>query len=304
MAAMDVAEIVDVAVIGGSFAGLTGALYLGRARKRMVVYDLGQTRNRFSAAGHGFLGQDGHSPAQMQAAGRADVLAYPTVQLLEQKVGRISRDRDVFRVEAAGVILARRVILAFGMQDVLPDLPGLAQGWGDWALQCLYCHGFENADRPTGILMTADGLPHHASLLREWTGDLTVFSNGYALTLDERASLSRAGIAVEDGAVRRFQANAAGLHAVERVGGAQVACQVIYLVSQSYPACDLADQLGCAVLAGPTGPYLEVDMMQQTTVAGVYAAGDLARPVYGAVFAARDGAMAGVAVHQSLIQPL
>ena len=301
---MDAPEIVDVAVVGGSFAGLSAALYLGRARKRVVIYDLGQTRNRFSAAGHGFLGQDGRAPADIQAAGRADVLAYPTVKLAAQKVTRITRNADLFQVEAEGITLARRVILAYGMCDVLPDLPGLAQGWGDWALQCPYCHGFENADRPTGILMTADGLPHHASLLREWTGDLTVFSNGHALSPDERASLARAGIALQDGRVQGFQTDAAGLQGVVMDSAAIWPCQVIYLVSKSYPVCDLADQLGCAWLAGPTGQYLEVDIMQQTSVAGVFAAGDLARPIYGAVFAARDGAMAGVAAHQSLIPPL
>lgn len=304
MSATDQAEIVDVAIVGGSFAGLTAALYLGRARKRVVVFDMGQPRNRFSAAGHGFLGQDGRSPAAMQAAGRADVLAYPTVQLRSEQVMRISREGDMFAVQAETQVLARRVILAYGMRDILPDLSGLAQGWGDWALQCPYCHGFENADRPTGILMTADGLPHHAALLRDWTQDLTVFANGHSLSTDERAVLIRAGIAVHDAPVTGFQTTAAGLHAATLQTGASVPVRVIYLVPSAAPACDLADQLGCAQVQGPMGPYLEVDMMQQSTVTSVYAAGDLCRPVYGAVFAARDGAMAGVAAHQSLLRAL
>ncbi|GLS86635.1 hypothetical protein GCM10010873_16090 [Cypionkella aquatica] len=300
----NVPETVDVAVIGGSFAGLSAALYLGRARQRVVVYDLGETRNRFSTAGHGFLGQDGVAPAAIQAAGRADVLAYPTVQILAERVTQIERRGDVFAVQAKTLIHARRVILSYGMVDTLPALPGLAQGWGDWALQCPYCHGYENADRATGILMGADGLPHHASLLRAWTDDLTVFANGYQLTADEKASLAHAGIALHESPVVGFQADTAGLRVVQLQSGAAVACAVIYLTSRSAPACDLGEQLGCAQMDGPTGPYLEVDMMQQSSVPGVYAAGDLSRPVYGAVFAARDGAMAGVAAHQSLIPPL
>ncbi|MGD5588087.1 hypothetical protein QUT57_22545, partial [Xanthomonas citri pv. citri] len=152
----------------------------------------------------------------------------------------MTRKGDVFAVEADSRILARRVILAYGMRDTLPALPGLARGWGDWVLQCPYCHGYENSGRATGVLMTANGLPHHASLLREWTDDLMVFANGYHLTADEKASLAAAGIALHEAAVTGFQADATGLQAVQIAGGQAVPCAVIYLVSQSAPACDLA----------------------------------------------------------------
>lgn len=294
----------DVAIVGGSFAGLTAALFLARARQRAVIYDHGETRNRFADAGHGFLGQDKRPPEAIRLAGRADVLAYPSVTLRSERVQRLARAGDLFRVEADQPVLARRVILAYGMRDVLPDLPGLAQGWGHWALQCPYCHGYENADRPTGFLMTADGLPPHLHLLRGFSADFVLFTNGFALSEPERTQLTLAGIAVHDTKVARFQTDANQLQAVVLQDGHTIPRAVIYLVSASQPSCDLADQLACALLDGPTGPYLSVDAMQQTSVAGVYAAGDLCRPIYGAVFAAADGARAGVACHHSLLVPL
>lgn len=283
----------------GSFAGLAAGLYLARARKTVVIYDHGLTRNRFAAHGHGFLGMDGLAPDEMRARGRADVLAYPSVELRAEAVQSVARQGDVFVVAGDRPVLARRLVLAYGMRDTLPAIPGLAEGWGVWALQCPYCHGFENADRPTAILMIADGLPHHASLLRDWTGDLTVLTNGFSLGLADRALLRAAGIAVRDGAVVRFHDGIAWL-----AGGGQVAFGVVYLVARCAPSAPFASDLGCAMTEGPMGPHVTVNEMKQTSQPGIYAAGDLCRPFYGALFAAADGAMAGTACHASLIVPL
>jgi thioredoxin reductase len=192
----DEGEAFDAAVIGGSFAGLSAALYLARGRRTVALLDDGLTRNRFAAHAHGFLGHDGRSPDAIRLAGRADVLAYPTVRLIEARATAVEGETGAFRIAVGGEALrARRVILAHGMRDVLPAIPGLAECWGVSAIQCPYCHGYELSDRPTGILMTGPGLPHQALILRDWSADLTVLTNGHALAPEERDALAARGCA-------------------------------------------------------------------------------------------------------------
>ena len=150
----------DVAVIGASFAGLSAAIMLARARRRVVLVDDGLSRNRFSAHSHGFLGQDGVAPAEIRAKGLAEVLAYPTASFLPGRVTAITGRSGGFVIEGPETFQAARVILAYGQRDILPDIPGLADCWGVTANQCPYCHGYELADRTTGLLVTgaASGL--------------------------------------------------------------------------------------------------------------------------------------------------
>ncbi|MCU0898916.1 MAG: NAD(P)/FAD-dependent oxidoreductase [Cypionkella sp.] len=290
----------DVAIVGGSFAGLAAGLMLARGRRRVVVFDEGQTRNRFADAGHGFLGMDGLAPAEMQRRGQADLLAYPTAQIVPQRVTSVTGTQGRFILTARESWTARQVILAHGMRDNLPDIPGLAEGWGQWAMQCPYCHGYEAADQPTGILMTGAAPPHHLTMLRDWTGDLALFCNGYAPDADTRAKANAWGIPVYDPPVVAIR-NDGPHRTLLLADGREVARAVLYLVSRSEPSCDLAAQLGCAMEDGPTGPFVSVDMMQQTSVPGLFAAGDLCRPMYGALFAAADGARAGAGAHHALL---
>lgn len=293
---------IDVAIVGGSFAGLSAGLPVARARRSVVVFDSGLTRNRFAAASHGFLGQDGRAPDAIRLDGRAQFLAYPTARLVEDEVVAIDGERDRFRLMTRGgaEVLARRVVLAFGMRDALPDIPGLAECWGRSAMQCPYCHGYEAADLPTGLLVTGASPLHHARLLGDWTGDLVVFANGQALAPDDRAAIDALGLRVHDAPVVRIEATEGHIQAVHLASGARIPREALYLATRAAPATDLADRLGCRMSEGPHGPYVAVDMMQQTSVPRVFAAGDLTRPFYNAPAAAADGARAGSAAHQSL----
>lgn len=293
----------DAAVVGGSFAGLSAALYLARGRRRVAVFDDGVTRNRFAAHAHGFLGQDGAAPEAIRLHGRAEVLAYPTVRLREARVTGIEGEEGAFRVMAAdgSVTEAARVILAHGMRDLLPEVEGLAACWGVTAIQCPYCHGYELADRPTGVLMTAPGLPHHVRLLRDWTGDLTLLPNGHALSDAERAEARDLGAKVANGVVAALRHRNGQVEAARLADGGEVALEALYLVTQAEPAASLPLDLGLAMAEGPTGRFVEVDEMRQTSRPGVFAAGDLVRPFYGSTFAAADGVMAGTACHRSLM---
>jgi len=293
----------DVAIIGGSFAGLSAALMLARGRRRVIVFDDGQTRNRFAAASHGFLGQDGQAPDAIRLTGRAEVLAYPTASVDTRRVQGAQKTGDAFSLTLADgdLVLARRIILAYGMRDVLPAIPGLAECWGVTANQCPYCHGYELADRPTLVMLTGPHSVQHAMMLTEWTRDLTCLTHGQDMAPADAAALSERGIALRDGVVSAVHHRNGHIEAVELADGARIAGQVLYLASTAVPACDLATDLGCAMEPGGQGPIVKVDWMQATSVAGVWAAGDLARQMPGAVHAAASGAMAGVAVHRSLM---
>lgn len=292
---------VDVVVVGASFAGLSAAIMLARARRSVLLIDDDQPRNRFAAASHNFLGQDGVSPEAIRAKGLAEVLAYPTASHLPGRVTRITGGVGAFAVEGPKTVKAARVILASGQRDILPDIPGLAECWGKSANQCPYCHGYELADRTTGVL-AVDAIPmHHASHLRDWSDDLVLLENGVLVTAEEAQSLSRPGLRRIAGKVSCLHHQAGKLESVEIEGGLTVPMQALYLVSRQEPASPLAAELGCRHVETPMGVHLAVDDFQRTSITGVFAAGDLARSYPSATQAAATGNTAGAACHQDLL---
>lgn len=175
----EASDRVEVAVIGGSYAGLSAALQLARARRSVAVVDAGLRRNRFAAHAHGFIGQDGRAPGDIAAAGRADLLAYRTVRWHADMAVAAQADDDGFRVElaAGAAIRARRLVLAIGVEDHLPSLDGLAERWGRSVFHCPYCHGYELDEGRIGVLASSELSQHHAMLLPDW-GRVTLFTDG------------------------------------------------------------------------------------------------------------------------------
>ncbi len=292
---------VDVAVVGASFAGVSAAIMLARARRDVVLIDDGQTRNRRAHASHGFLGMDGAAPAAIRDKGLAEVLAYPTARHLEGRVTGIGGRVGAFVLEGPERVQAARVILAYGQRDVLPEIPGLADCWGQTVAQCPYCHGYELADRTTGLLAW-EAIPlHHSVHLQDWTDDLILLENGVEVAAQEAARLARPGLRRQAGRVVRVHHSQGAIEAVELEDGERVEMRALYLVSWQEPAADLGEALGCAVEETPMGRHLKVDEQQRTTVPGVFAAGDLARPFPSATQAASTGNRAGAACHQDLL---
>ncbi len=293
----------DVAIIGGSFAGLSAALQLARARRSVTVLDAGEPRNRFAAASHGFLTQDGAKPAAMLAEARRQLTAYPTARFVETRAERASGIADAFSVTLHGgdELSARRIILAHGVSDSLPDIPGLAEEWGKRVAHCPYCHGYEFGGGPLGVLAANGEVAlHHAMLVREW-GPVTLFLNGAvepdAAMLQQFEARS---VMVERRPVAAVASGAASL-TVRLADGHAVDIAGLFTQPHSRPSTDIGQQLGCLHVDAPFGPILKVDETKQTTVSGVFAAGDIARPAPNVPFAVADGAMAGVAAHRSLV---
>ena len=293
----------DVLIIGGSFAGLSAAMQLARARKAVLVLDTGMPRNRFAEASHGFPGQDGQSPADITTRLREELSAYPTVRFHDEAAVSARREGNGFRVSLAdgSNVTARRIVLAYGVHDSLPELPGLAERWGASVLHCPYCHGYELDRQPVGVLARGEMALHQAMLLPDW-GPTTLFTQGLLqLSPDQVQALKSRDARIEDTPVAELIGSGSTLEAVRLEDGRMVALAGLFLAPVTAPSSDIAAQLGCEMRDGPTGPYVAVDQMQATTVAGIFAAGDLASPMPNATLAAAAGVMAGGAAHRSLI---
>jgi thioredoxin reductase len=292
----------DVIVIGGSFAGLSAAMQLARARRRVLLIDAGEPRNRFAAAAHGFLGQDGVAPHVIRATARAQLAAYPTVRFHEGVATAATASAEGFSVTCAdgSTHHAARLILATGVRDELPALPGLRERWGRTVLHCPYCHGYELGGAPVGVLAGHEKSAHQAALLPDW-GPTTYFTAGEFEPDDEqRALLEERGVTIERTPVVALLGEAPALTGARLGDGRVVPLGGLFVAPRTDPG-PLARQLGCALDDGMTGPVIRVDAMQRTTVPGVYAAGDAATMMHNATFASAGGVMAGVATHQSLV---
>lgn len=293
----------DVIIIGGSFAGLSAAMQLARARRDVLILDTSTPRNRYAATSHGFPGQDGQSPDAIAEILSAELSAYATVQIRGEEARAASRHVEGFVVSLLNgeEIAARRLILAYGVRDTLPDLPGLHERWGASVLHCPYCHGYEMNQQPLGVLARNEMAMHQAMLLPDW-GPTTLFTQGnFAPTQDQRQTLVKRGATIEEVPITGLVGPAPVLEAVRLADGREVPLAGLFVAPQTAPSNDLGAMLGCETKDGPTGPYLAVDGMQATSVPGVFAAGDLASPMANATLAAAAGVVAGTAAHRSLI---
>jgi len=289
----------DVIVIGGSYAGLSAALLLARTRRRILVVDAGQRRNRFASAAHGFLGQDGRAPEAIAETGREQLLAYPSVQWVQGTVVEVQRADDGFLVhgDAGQRWHARRLILATGVVDELPAIEGLAERWGRSVFHCPYCHGYELERGRIGVLAVGEISMHQAQMLPEW-GTVTLLTN-QSFTPDEAqtAELAARGVHVEHERIRRLD----GTATVELADGRRLDFAGLFTASYTRPASPLAERLGCAFESGPMGTFIRTDDSKETSVTDVFACGDTARAMQSVTFAVSDGAMAGFSVHRSLL---
>ncbi|MEO8777492.1 MAG: NAD(P)/FAD-dependent oxidoreductase [Rhodanobacter sp.] len=289
----------DVIVVGGSYAGLSAATQLARARRRVLVIDAGQRRNRNARHSHGFLTQDGSEGSAIAAKGRAQLLAYSTVTWQDGTAVNAVAHQDGYRITLhdGQVMQARRLVLATGIIDELPMIDGLSDRWGRHVFSCPYCDGYELALGDIGVLATGPMSFHHAMMLPDW-GKVTFFLNDAFNPDDSQlAALIERNVSIERTPVARIT----GTADVVLSDGRTHPMDGLFVMSRTRPGSPLAEQLGCAIEQGPTGPYIFTDQLKASTVAGVYCCGDAARMFPGVAHAVADGVMAGVAAHQSLI---
>jgi thioredoxin reductase len=288
----------DVVVVGGGAAGLSAALVLGRARRRVAVIDAGAPRNAPAAHMQGFLSRDGMSPADLLTVGRGEVTGYG-VELVEDQVVAIEPG---FVVGLAGgrVLNARRILVATGVRDELPEIPGVRERWGRDLLHCPYCHGWEVRDQPIGVLGTQLGSVQHAYLVRQWSDDVAFFVHTYALSAVERVQLEVRGVRIVRGEVARLVVEDDRLTGVELVDGRVIARAAVFIRPVNVPHADgLLTGLGCEV---DQAGFVTVDATGRTSVIGVWAAGNVADPRAQVITAAGAGSAAAIAINADLVQ--
>jgi thioredoxin reductase len=291
----------DFAIIGGSYAGMSAALQLARARRKVLVVDDGQRRNRFvdaaGGASHGYLTQDGRPPGEIAENARRELLRYPSVEWCQGRAEEAHREQDGslrFRVNDT-IIAARQLIIAIGVRDQLPAVPGLAERWGRSVFHCPYCHGFEANAGPIGIIAASPMALHHGVMLPDW-GRPTLFLNGvYEPSAEDRAALARRGTQLESVRIERVEGHAD----VVLEDGRVQSMSALFTQAHTVLSSPIATQLGCALDNGPTGLFIRVDETKATSVPNVFACGDAARMAGNVTLAVADGALAAYAAHRN-----
>ena len=294
----------DVIIIGGSFAGLAAALQLGRAGRKVIVLDTGRPRNRFAGHSHGLLGHDHKPPLDILAEARQQLARYPTIRLIEARAESVSGAIDDFRVvtDDNESLRARRLILSYGVADQMPDVPGFAESWGTSIVPCPYCDGFEAAGRHWGLVWSGPQSHQSVRLFGDWTDKLTVFADGHDIPPDIQADLGRRNVAIVDGRIVEIAHHKGRIATVNLETGRHIAVDILFAQPRNKPSAKLHESLGLATVDTPTGIALKVDERRQTSMPGIYAAGDLTTPFLPSVTqASSQGAMAGIFAQQSML---
>ncbi len=302
-------EHFEAVVIGGGAAGLSGAVVLARARRSVLVVDAGRPRNSPAEGVHSYLTRDGVAPADLVAAGRAEVRGYGG-QVREGSVARIERGEAVFtvRLEDGAAVSADRLLVATGLVDELPPVPGLAERFGRDVLHCPYCHGWEVRDEPIAILATGPMAVHQALLWRQWSDRVTVLRHTappFGEADDER--LAARGIAVVEGEAAGLEVEDDRLVGLALADGSSVACRALAVAPRFTASASLLAGLGLEaselVHQGQVlGSYVEADATGATSVPGVWVAGNVASPMAQVVAAAEAGVRAAGAINFDLIE--
>jgi thioredoxin reductase len=291
---------VDAAVVGGGPAGLSAALTLGRAGRPTVVFDAGEGRNARARHAHGYLTRDGLSPEDLRRKGRAEAARYGA-EVRDARVEDAEPIPGGFRLtlDDGQTLTARILVVATGVVDELPDVPGVAEAWGRTVVHCPYCHGHEFKGRRTAVLGRGDSTYSLARLLRGWTDDLTIVTNGPEdLDAEQERTLAAEGIRVRRAPVVRVRQKRGVVEAVELEGGDEIPCAVLYVQPPQRMGSPLAERLGAHVTAAGR---IDADADGRTNVPGLFVAGDILNKAQEIATAVAGGMWAGIAANHDLV---
>lgn len=293
----------DVIIVGGSFAGLTAAMQLGRARRKVAVLDTGLNRNRYAQHAHNILGHDGTPPGEILVAARRQLAHYPTVGSINSKATAVTGEPDNFVVTIAdgSTLSGRRLILAYGIVDDFPAIPGFAESWGKTVIHCPFCHGYEVAGTRWGLVYSSPMSLHGPVLYANWTDDITLFLDGHDIIDEERSKLEKRGVRIVEGKLAEIRHLEGRISGVTTLEGTHVPLEALYAHPHNRPSSDLHAQLGLEMADTPTGSMVVAGDMQATSRPGVYAAGDLSMGMHSVTFASNSGSLAAMGALQSMM---
>ena len=291
----------DVAVIGGGAAGLSAALVLTRALRRVAVIDVGEPRNAPAAQIQGFLTRDGMRPAEFLQAGRGEVESYGGELIHDSVVGILRKPAGAFGLilESGDTLIARRLLVATGLRDEVVEVGGLEERWGKDVLHCPYCHGYEVRDQPLGVIGGTPMSIQHALLVRQWSKDVVFFAHTTALTDDQREQLTARAIGIVEGPVERVLVVDDHLSGVVLADGRFVPRTAVFVRPDFVGNNDFLPGLGARVDAHG---WPIVDTTGKTSVAGVWAAGNAVNPRAQVITAAGEGSAAAIAINNDLTE--
>lgn len=301
----------DVVIVGGGSAGLSAALMLGRSRRSVLVVDGGRPRNAPAQHMHGVLGRDHTSPLDLLAAGRAELTRYDVAIESGEVAGASLIETDasgdagaLFEVEldSGERHLARRLLVATGLRDDLPDIPGLADQWGRGVVLCPHCDGWEVRDRRIAVIASSAANAHQAQLMRQLSADVVFCTQGAVLTPSARAGLDARGIAVEDRSVTEVLADESGrLRGIRLEDGSQWEADAVFVAPRAVPHDDLLRQLRARSMRQGGADQVLVDEDGRTSVRGLYAAGNVVGPRSSVPWAMSSGSLTGAAINADLV---
>jgi thioredoxin reductase len=299
---MDTSNQYDVVIIGGSNAGLSAAMSLARALKRVMIIDSGLPCNRQTPHSHNFMTHDGWRPAEIQEVAKNEVLSYDTVTWLAGTVSMVAGSNCNFEVLVEGqnsTISARKLLFATGVKDLMPNIKGFADCWGISVIHCPYCHGYEYRGKVTGIMMNNEHAADFAKFIQNWTPNLTLFTNGTSVLTPEQtqATLNRniRIIETEIAGVNHYNGH---LTALQLADGSVFSLDALYARLPFKQHCHIPEQQGCSLT---DDGYLEVTEQKRTTVPGIFAAGDNTSPMRSVAAAVGAGNLAGAMIAHELI---
>jgi thioredoxin reductase len=291
----------DVIIVGGSYAGLAAGMSLGRAIRNVLIIDSGKPCNAQTPHSHNFLTRDGITPAELATIAREQVLAYPSVQILNGTATAVSGTNGNFVVEteAGQEFHTRKVLFATGVRDLIPEIPGVRECWGISVIHCPYCHGYEVRNEKTGIWINGSATLEFASLIRNWTPVLTILTNGEAtFDADTFRKLDQSGIPVNQSKIAEIIHTGGYLDRVCFEDGSSLSLKAIYARFPFEQHCDIPEQMGCDLTEHG---YISTDHFKKTSVEGIYAAGDNSIMMRSVANVVAAGSMAGAIINKELI---
>lgn len=292
----------DVIIIGGSFAGLSSAMALGRAMRNVLIIDNGLPCNRQTPHSHNFITQDGVKPGEIAEKARAQVLKYATVKIYNDTAVSGKKTQNGFTIvtQSGEVFTAKKLIFATGVKDIMPELNGFAECWGKSVIHCPYCHGYEVKNEKTGILANGDFAFHYAQLISNWTKELTIFTNGKSnLTPEQTDKISKHNIPIIEKEIAYLKHENGYIQQIVFKDLSTFDLKAMYSRPAFEQHCKIPELLGCEL---SEQGLLKIDMFQKTTVSNVFACGDNTSPMRSVANAVSAGNIAGAVVNNEMIE--
>lgn len=292
----------EVIIVGGSYAGLSAAMALGRALRSVLIIDSGLPCNRQTPHSHNFITQDGEKPSVIAEKAKKQLLKYDTVKFLTDLAVNGKKTDKGFEIstQSGKIFSAKKLAFATGLKDIMPNIKGFSECWGITVIHCPYCHGYEVKNQKTGILANGYSAFHFAQLIRNWTKDLTIFTNGKSeLTQEQTDEIKRHNISIVEREITSLKHTNGVVEEIIFADNSTFQLKAIYSRPPFEQHCKIPELLGCELTEQG---LIKVDAFQETTVDNIFACGDSTNPIRAVSYAVSTGNNTGVFLNNAMTE--